>query len=420
MSQIEFFLGAEACADLDGTLAGSSALPAWAPFDPRAVAFVAKFSQKLLTHPDIHDFPELAVLGHWFRAARMRDLARNRYQPADTVVRGRGLVFHLAPANVDSVAMYSWLIALLAGNVNWVRVSQKQSAQFSFVLSVLRQTLSEEDAGRTVSGRIVLLTYPHDEAITRVISAAAMCRIVWGGDNTVNTIRAIPLRPSATEICFPDRFSASAIRAGAILALDDPSLDTHATAFYNDTFWFSQQACSSPRLLTWVGSEADCAVARRRFWAAMQAQVTRLQPENTAAMSMDRLEAAFGLAAHQLAHPAPRQAAGSLPLRLDLEQPLQPTMRELHCGNGLFLEQRLEHLRDLAPQMSDKEQTLSVLGFDRADLLDFVGCLPPRAIDRIVPLGQALSFTPVWDGTDLMTALTRQISLPPEHTHRPG
>jgi hypothetical protein len=95
-------------------------------------------------------------------------------------------------------------------------------------------------------------------------------------------------------------------------------------------------------------------------------------------------------------------------------------MRELHCGNGLFLEQRLEHLRDLAPQMSDKEQTLSVLGFDRADLLDFVGCLPPRAIDRIVPLGQALSFTPVWDGTDLMTALTRQISLPPEHTHRPG
>lgn len=420
MSQIQFFLGAESGADLYEALADSSALPAWAPFDPRAAAFVARFSRKLLTHPDIHDFPELAVLGHWFRAAHVRDLAQNRCQPTDAVVRGRGLVFHLAPANVDSVAMYSWLIALLAGNVNWVRVSQKQSSQFSFVLSVLRQTLSEEDVGRAVSGRIVLLTYPHEEAITRVISDAAMCRIVWGGDNTVNTIRAIPLRPSATEICFPDRFSASAIRASAILALNDPSLGTYATAFYNDTFWFAQQACSSPRLLTWVGSEVDCAAAQRRFWAAVHAQVRRLQPENTATMGMDRLEAAFGMAAHELAHPAPGQAAGSLPLRLDLEKPLQPTMRKLHCGNGLFLEQHLEHLHDLAPQMSDKEQTLSVFGFDRAELLDFVDCLPPRAIDRIVPLGEALSFSPVWDGTDLMTAFTRQISLPPEHTYRPG
>lgn len=420
MSQIQFFLGAETGADLDEALAGGSALPAWAPFDPRAVAFVSKFSQKLLTHPDIHDFPELAVLGHWFRAARVRDLAQHRHQPADAVVRGRGLVFHLAPANVDSVAMYSWLIALLAGNVNWVRVSQKQSSQFGFVLSVLRKTLAEEDVGPAVSGRVVLLTYPHDEAITRAISAAAMCRIVWGGDNTVNTIRAIPLRPSATEICFPDRFSAAAIHARAILSLDEPSLETHATAFYNDAFWFAQQACSSPRLLTWVGSELECAAAQRRFWAAVQMQVTRLQPENTAAMGMGRLEAAFGMAAHQLAHPAPGQTAGSLPLRLDLEQPLQPTMKALHCGNGLFLEQHLDHLRDLAPQLSDKEQTLSVFGFDRAELLDFVDCLPPRAIDRIVPLGEALSFAPVWDGTDLFAALTRQISLPPERTHHPG
>ena len=85
--------------------------------------------------------------------------------------------------------------------------------------------------------------------------------------------------------------------------------------------------------------------------------------------------------------------------------------------NGLFLEQRLEHLHELAPQLSDKEQTLAVLGFDRTDLLRLVDCLPPRAIDRIVPFGQALSFAPVWDGMDLITAFTRQISLPPAPRH---
>ena len=132
---------------------------------------------------------------------------------------------------------------------------------------------------------------------------------------------------------------------------------------------------------------------------------------------MARLGAAFDMAAQALAHPAPAQTAGAHPLRLTLEQPLRPRMKELHCGNGLFLEQRLDHLHELAPQLSDKEQTLAVLGFERAELLDFVAALPARAIDRIVPFGQALSFAPVWDGIDLFAAFTRQISLPPAPRH---
>ena len=223
-----------------------------------------------------------------------------------------------------------------------------------------------------------------------------------------------PLRPSAIELCFPDRFSAAAIKARAVLAFDAAALQQQVTAFYNDAFWFAQQACSSPRLLAWVGSANDCTQAQQRFWTAVQAQVVRMQPENTAAMHMDRLGSAFDLAARGLAHPAPGQTSGAHPLRLTLEQPLSPAMKDLHCGNGLFMEQRLSHLRELAHQLSDKEQTLAVLGFNRAELLSLVDCLPQRAIDRIVPFGQALSFAPVWDGVDLFTAFTRQICLPPE------
>jgi hypothetical protein len=416
MSKITFFLGATVNSSLQDALSHSSALPTWKPFDPRAMAFVSKFSQKLLTHPRIREFPELAALAHWFRPGRLRDLAHSRSHPIDTIVRGRGIVFHLAPANVDSVAMYSWLIALLAGNVNWVRVSQKPSVQLNFILAVLQQTLSDEDIGQPIAGRVVLFTYPHDEEVTRLISATAMCRVVWGGDATVAAIRAIPLRSCATELCFPDRFSATAINACKLLSLDEVTLHQQAVAFYNDAFWFGQQACSSPRLLAWIGHPNDCTMAQQRFWAAVQLQVERLQPENTAAMHMDRLGAAFDMAAQALAHPVLQDAIGTHPLRLALEQPLQAAMKDLHCGNGLFLEQCLTRLQELAVQLSDKEQTLTVLGFDRKELMEFVDCLPPRAIDRIVPFGQALSFAPIWDGTDLFTAFTRQISLP-ANTH---
>lgn len=413
MTHIRFLLGETPGTTLDAALSRASWQPAWQPFDHRAVDFVARFSQKLLTHRSIRAWPELAALGHWFRRARLQALNGDLSAPADTVLRGRGLAFHLAPANVDSVSMYSWLLALLAGNCNWVRVSQKESTQLDFVMDVLREVL-EEAVGEPIRGRIVLLTYAHDDQVTRRISEAASLRVVWGGDATVRAIRAIPLRPTAVEICFPDRFSAAALRASSLLAFDDEAWGRLAAGFYNDAFWFAQQACSSPRLLTWVGAEAECRDARARFWQAVEAEVGRRQPENSPAMAMARLATAFELAGKEAAHPGDGSQLGHFPMRVAIEKPLDVEMRELHCGNGLFLEQRVDSLSQLAAQMTDKEQTLSVAGFSRAELLDFIDVLPPRAVDRIVSTGEALTFSPVWDGTSLPQLFTRQIALPPE------
>jgi hypothetical protein len=292
-------------------------------------------------HPDVRRYPEIAALGHWFRAARMRDLAKNYpIETDDAVIVGRGLAFHLAPANVDSVFMYSWLISLLAGNANIVRVSQKISPQLAFLVEVLHSTL-HEDVGQAVHGRIVIMTYPHDEEITRAISLQCMLRVVWGGDATVATIRAVPLRPTATEICFPDRFSAAAIKAESLTTADDDALKKLAANFYNDAFWFGQQACSSPRLVNWVGDPAQCDVAQKRFWDAVGQEVKRRAPEDTPAMGMARLSAAFEYAASSLAHPSVQEPFIQSPARLELETPISSDSKALHCGNGLFLEQRL-------------------------------------------------------------------------------
>lgn len=413
MTNVRFLLGEDPGTPLDTALARASRLPAWRPFDSRAVDFVARLSQRLLTHKAIRQWPELAALGHWFRRAHLQALSAALVIQPDAVLRGRGLVFHLAPANVDSVSMYSWLLSLLAGNGNWVRVSQKESAQLDFVMDVIREVLAEPFAV-PIRGRIVLLTYAHDDLTTHRISEAAAARVVWGGDATVRAIRAIPLRPTAVELCFPDRFSAAALKAATLLHGEPGDWARLAAGFYNDAFWFAQQACSSPRLLTWVGTEAECEEARHRFWQAVETEVARRRPENTPAMAMARLTAAFELAGAAAAHPGEGSPPGHYPMRVAIEKPLDAGMRELHCGNGLFLEQRMDTLEQLAVQMTDKEQTLSVAGFSREELMTFVEALPPRAVDRIVPVGEALTFSPVWDGTALLQFFARQIALPPE------
>ncbi len=57
----------------------------------------------------------------------------------------QGLVFHIAPGNADTVFVYSWALAALAGNRNVVRVSERGGAATEAVLSALAQSLYQAD-----------------------------------------------------------------------------------------------------------------------------------------------------------------------------------------------------------------------------------------------------------------------------------
>jgi len=379
------------------------------------VNFFGKLSQRILTSKSVRDFPELAALGHWFRKASLLDMARTSCtQVKGQVQIGRGLAFHLAPSNVDSVFMYSLLISLLAGNTNLVRVSQKGGPQQTFLTGIL-QELAQRTEHAEVAGRFVLLTYPHDDRITERISEACMVRVIWGGDATVRTIRAIPLRPMATELCFPDRFSAAALSAEAVRKADSAAFKALIQGFYNDTFWFAQQACSSPRMVAWVGNEADVEAAKMRFWPALTKEVEARGAENAPGMVMARLGAAFEYAAHRLAEISNEFSVVDFPVKLELTTCSLNEIREIHCGNGLFVQLRVQILAELGPKLTSREQTLSVFGFEEQDYLDLISALQPRALDRMVAVGTALSFDHVWDGQELLIAFTRLITWPQIH-----
>jgi hypothetical protein len=398
--------------ELSELLGRMIALPAWRPFDPLLIEFVGRLSSRLLISPSVRRFPELAALGHWFRKARLLEMARTHSGALPGHVRlGRGLTFHVAPANVDSVFMYSWLISLLAGNANIVRVSQKGGPQQDVLVDLLA-SLCEDEKFNEVAPRIVLLTYPHDRAVTQLISLACQVRVVWGGDATVTELRSIPLRPTATDLCFADRFSLAAIGAEALAALEERAFADLVHGFYNDTFWFGQQACSSPRMVVWVGSQPQIERAQERFWPAVANEVARNRAENSPAMLMARLGSVFEFAAAGRGHWGLPSGLQAFPVVVETDSKDLRLVRESHCGNGLFVQQSIESLAELGPRLTDKDQTLAVFGFAAGDYEALLSKLPPRSIDRIAPIGSALSFDPVWDGQDFFASMTRMIAVP--------
>lgn len=381
-------------------LSGAATLP---PFDPSLVALCSDLSARLMDHPAARQFPELMALGFWLRKAELTRLARafTQLETPQTLLAPRGLVFHLPPANVDTISVYAWALSLLLGNRNLVRLSSRPSPITDLIVDLLSASLAA--APPALREGTAMVTYGHEPELTAALSAAADVRMVWGGDAAVRAVRAVPLPPQAIELTFPDRWSLCAIDCAAWQGLDDAGLDRQARAFFNDAYWFDQLGCASPRLLVWIGQAA--AACGPELFTRVAAEAARRGWRTDAGAALDKVHFA---ARAVLDSPVSRVTRfGEAVTVLELDD-LTGLSRD-HVGGGIFYQASLPSLEDLAAHIQRRDQTLTHFGFSDDRLRTFARSLRGRGLDRIVPVGQALSFSRYWDGWDLLQGLSRRV-----------
>ncbi|WP_436775634.1 acyl-CoA reductase [Yinghuangia sp. YIM S09857] len=381
--------------------------------DPRIVDFLTAFGRTLLDPALVRRHPELAPLGFFLRRAELTaQLARLADSGvgvgANTQVLRfpRGLVFHIPPANVDTIFVYAWALAALTGNRNIVRISPRSGAAADVILERLGTALA--DAHPAVAATQRMITYDRDDRMTEALSAACDLRVVWGGDQSVDAVRRAPLAPAARDLTFPDRASFAVVSAAAWLRTTPQDRDKAVLDLYNDSYWFDQAACASPRALYWVGAAADADEARRDLFTRLEALLASRGELPDPAMAVHKRVAAYGEAAEGRAS-ALGFAAGDALAVLELARPLDVPRGWL--GAGAFPTATVARLTDLVPMLGRKDQTLSHFGFDADELGEFAAAVAGRGIDRIVPFGSALSFAPIWDGYDLPREFTRITTL---------
>lgn len=86
-------------------------------------------------------------------------------------------------------------------------------------------------------------------------------------------------------------------------------------------------------------------------------------------------------------------------------------LMEYKYNSGFFFEYTAKSLEEIVPVCTEKCQTLAYYGFDRAELENFVKNCAPQGIDRIVPLGQTMNFSLIWDGYNLIDELSRIVEI---------
>jgi hypothetical protein len=384
---------------VDALVKTLAALQPQPPFSEPRIDCCQRLSRALFSDAEARVFPELQSLAFWLRKAEMLPLrdefaARTR---AGVVRVPRGMVFHIPPGNVDTIFVYSWALALLAGNLNVVRVSSRNSPQALILCRLLRGILGGSGLGQ------FFIQYGHDAGVTRALSDACDVRVIWGGDLTIQAIREFPIPVHAKELAFPDRSSLSAISAAAWLSASQNRREEIARQFFNDTFWFDQMACSSPRLLVWCGVESDGRQAANDFLATLQREIERRGYRLEAGVRMQKLLFAAGAIIDQ---PVSSYLTCGPQLTVLELQSLDTLGRE-HCGGGLLFQFQTASLMDIAPHIRRRHQTLTYFGFEHSELRALAGRLQGCGLDRMVPIGQALQFSSIWDGYDLLDELTR-------------
>ena len=371
------------------------------------IALLDQLSQAMLASTTLRTDPASVALAFWLRRAnlmRMRDRAQQR-NSEDIVTVPAGRVFHIAPANVDTLFVYSWALSFLCGNRNVVRLSTRTEGVVTVLIKVIDGLMK---SAPLLAEHNAFVQYERSDEINEALSLWCDHRIVWGGDETVNALRRVRMNPHASERAFASKYSWCIMKAEAWHGADDAQRSALTERFFNDVFWFDQKACSSPHAIFWIGPAAACRAAADGFDAALAVTVSRKVPVADVSVAVQRRNRAFSLAVHAGASFEPAQSGFTSVFLAD-----RAALDRETCGGGFLVHTAAEQLSDVAALACEGDQTVTHFGFSADELREFAAAAGARGLDRIVPVGQALDFSPEWDGFSLFQDFVRTVTVRP-------
>ncbi len=385
--------------DLTAAIDGSP----WTPFDNRIVAFLSDVSKFLLSDSKSRKLPDLVSFAYWCRPSHIEQLKKKSGE-IDSLI-GRGTVFHIPPTNVPLNFAYSLVTGLLAGNTNIVRVPNLESIEVQQVIHVLKSILLKSEH-LELSDRVCIIRYGHVDEITQYISELTNARVIWGGDSAVRHIRSVPTNPRSVDISFADRISIALVKSSAVNSALDKELIQIAEHFYVDGYTFNQNACSSPRLVVWDGTEVENKLAASVFWNAVsRVAITRGEVEPVHIMNR-LVETCENLSKNKNIKSIDGLFEPAVRLELIDETHWEETSS---LRFGTFTQSSISKIQELKDVLNPRVQTISYFGYSKLEFEDAEVKLILQSVDRVVPFGQALNFELIWDGYDLIRSLARRV-----------
>ncbi len=382
------------------TIESITNVPAKQPFEDRVLSFLDDLSRNLMSDAQAKMYSDVISFGFWIRKASIIGIKKRFSYKDNFILQGRGVAFHIAPSNVPVIYAYSLAVGLLTGNANIVRVSSHEHPQTSIITKSVNQAL---EANPSIRPYIAVVRYDKDKQINDYFSSISDTRLIWGGNKTIEEIRQSPLPARAIDVAFADRFSIAIIDSDFYMTTKDKT--KVALDFYNDTYLYDQNACTSPNIVIWTGGMKE--EAKVVFWKELH-EIAKKKYTYQPIQGIDKLNSAYLTSVYQPGSQMYKQE-DNLIVRVLISN-ITDNLMDIKEKGGFFFEYDCDEIMELRPLLNDKRcQTIGLLG----ELDHIIPLLNSglKGVDRVVPIGRTMDFDLIWDGYDLTSILTRTIRI---------
>ena len=379
------------------------------PFSEDSLIFIDRLSKILINNIAYRKYPEFIALGYWLRKSNIKKIISEVKNNDHEIKMPRGIVFHVAPSNVDTIFVYSLIISLLMGNKNIVRVSSKKSDRTNLLIGLIEEVFSSIPSNKT-RNNIFIISYEHNEKISLSISIISDARVIWGGDSTISYFSNFPVKSTCVDIKFANKYSFSIFDIESFKALHDDELHKLARDFVNDSYLFGQQGCSSPRAICWHGKTSpEFKKARTKFLNSVSNFAEKFDHVLSDADFIEKLNYIHGTCINKTFASIASDSRRTITTILDVN-PDSLVDASKHCGRGVFLQSIVLDIENLKPYIDRSIQTISYYGFNKDQLINWTSS-NFDGVDRVVKVGSSLEFDYVWDGYNLLESLSRIVTI---------
>jgi len=361
--------------------------------------------------PETANIPGVAFLRLWLRRGTLepiitRELGRGALH-RDWIEDGRarlkaypiGVVGHWPAGNIEIQPILSMTCALLGGNASLVRIPGGLVDQTRRIM----EKLDQSDTARVLTGRVFMAAFDHVrqdllEAMARVVDGA----MIWGGEEAVLKVRALPFPSWARLAVFGPRISVAAMDADTWCNRQER--ESWCRRIARDVWQFDQQACSSPQVLFLERkaghSPAEFLQGLRDAFEAENRLHPRqtIHPALTSAICQARATWLLNNPANSALFPLGPDWTLLLGCGYEIPKPTQ--------GRTLTVLE-VDDLFDPISKLDGNVQTLGLGVTDTEKEEKLASVAARRGVDRVVKLGRMHVFAPPWDGVDLIRPMVR-------------
>jgi hypothetical protein len=370
-------------------------------FDISTINFLDKISQEIIKNKEYSKYTDIITFAFFIRKKNLIKISRE-YKNKNQII-GRGSAFHVAPSNIPINFAYSLVFGLLSGNNNIVRLPSKNFIQTNILCKIFYKIIKKKKYLKFYK-RICLIKYEKSDEISSELSIKADARIIWGGDETINQFQKYPTSPRCINLNFANRYSISVINVNKLAKLSNSNLKNIVNRFYNDSYTMDQKACSSPQALVWIGY--DKKKIKEKFVNILSEIVDKKYGSDLSVTNSKIYSLSSAAIKSEVNFKSNYKNFNLIKIKLEK---LSQEIEKIHPHFGTFIEININNINQLNKIITKKLQTITYYGIEKKKIHKLIFKYGILGVDRIVPIGRAFDIGLVWDGYDVIQALSRII-----------